>query len=81
MVQVRCERRGGSGREVTLVSGLSLPGRGLRELAAELKRLCSSGGSVRQDAIEIQGDHRDTVVAALKIRGYSVELNPGSRAP
>jgi translation initiation factor 1 len=64
--------KGRKGKGVTTISGLPLPSDALRELAGELKRLCSSGGSVKSGVIEIQGDHRDTVAKVLEARGYSV---------
>ncbi|MFI4860343.1 MAG: hypothetical protein ACIAXF_06650, partial [Phycisphaerales bacterium JB063] len=31
---------------------------------------CSAGGSVTDDGVEVQGDHRDRVVEYLKSLGY-----------
>ncbi|MCE5276123.1 MAG: hypothetical protein LLG43_13440, partial [Deltaproteobacteria bacterium] len=50
---------------------------GLRALAKELKQRCGTGGTVKGGVIEIQGDHRDLIVAELKGRGYSVKLSGG----
>ena len=77
VIRVRREVKGRRGKQVTTITGLPLPSDGLRDLSAELKRLCGSGGSVKQGVIEIQGDHRDTVVAALETRGYTVKLAGG----
>jgi translation initiation factor 1 len=77
VIRVRREVKGRRGKQVTTITGLPLPTDGLRDLAAELKRLCGSGGSVKEGAIEIQGDHRDAVVAALQARGYTVKLAGG----
>ena len=41
-----------------------------RELATRLKKLCGAGGAVRDGAIEIQGEHRDRLVAELLKLGY-----------
>jgi len=62
---------------VTVVSGVPLAGEELRALASELKRRCATGGSVKQGEIEIQGDHRDLLVAELEARGYSVKRAGG----
>ena len=72
IVRIRREVKGRKGKGVTTISGLPLPSDALRELAGELKRLCSSGGSVKSGVIEIQGDHRDAVEEVLEARGYSV---------
>jgi len=57
--------------------GLPLASDALRALAAELKRRCGSGGSVSEGVIEIQGDHRDVLVAELEARGYTVRRAGG----
>jgi translation initiation factor 1 len=77
VVRVRREVKGRRGKTVTLITGVPLPDAELRELAAELKRACGSGGSAKRGAIEIQGDHRDALVAELEGRGYSVKRAGG----
>jgi translation initiation factor 1 len=46
-------------------------------LATELKRRCGSGGTVREGTIEIQGEHRDTLVTELVKRGYPAKRSGG----
>lgn len=76
VVRVGRETKGRKGAGVTVVTGLPLDDAGLKALAGELKRRCGSGGTVRDGVIEIQGDHRDTVVAALQGR-YTVKRSGG----
>lgn len=71
-VRVRREVKGRRGKTVTTIAGVPLASDALRALAAELKRRCGSGGSVSDEVIEIQGDHRDVLVAELEARGYRV---------
>ena len=52
------------------MSGLALNEDDLKTLAKQLKQLCGSGGAVKNGVIEIQGEHRDTLVAELNKRGY-----------
>ncbi len=73
IVRVQRESKGRKGKTVTLVTGVPLVEDALRELASELKRLCGSGGTVKEGVIEIQGDHRDTLVGELKKRGFTVK--------
>ena len=77
IVRVRREVKGRRGKTVTTLSGLPLPEDALRELAGELKRRCGTGGSAKQGVIDIQGDHRDTLVAELEARGYDVKRAGG----
>ena len=77
IVRVRRETGGRGGKTVTAIYGVALPESKLADLAGELKRLCGTGGTVKDGAIEIQGDHRDRIVAALEQRGYTVKLAGG----
>jgi translation initiation factor 1 len=77
VVRVRREVQGRHGKTVTSISGVPLPDSELRELASELKRRCGSGGSAKDGVIEIQGDHRDALVALLEERGYTVKRAGG----
>ena len=61
----------------SVISGLPLGPAELEALAGELKRRCGSGGTVRDGRIEIQGDHRDLLVAELATRGYQVKRAGG----
>jgi translation initiation factor 1 len=77
VVRVRRETQGRGGKTVTTVRGIGTTEEELKDLAGELKRLCGCGGTVKDWAIEIQGDHRDKIVAALKERGYTVKRAGG----
>ncbi len=77
IVRVRREVKGRRGKTVTTVSGIPLSDAALRELSGELKRLCGTGGAAKDGVIEIQGDHRDRLVAALEERGYTVKRAGG----
>ena len=77
VVRVRREVKGRRGKTVTTVSGVPLPDSELRNLAAELKRRCGTGGSSKDGVIEIQGDHRDTLVGELEERGFTVKRAGG----
>jgi translation initiation factor 1 len=70
IVRVRRETSGRGGKTVTTIAGLPLASDALAALASELKRACGTGGTVRDYVIEIQGDHRAPIVAALERRGY-----------
>ncbi len=69
-VRVGREVAGRGGKGVTVISGLTLDAAQLDDLASRLKRLCGAGGSVRDGRIEIQGEHRDRLVAELCRLGF-----------
>ena len=71
-VKVRRETAGRRCKAVTTVSGVPLDDAALRELAGRLKKRCGVGGSAKDGVIELQGDHRDAVVALLRADGYVV---------
>ncbi len=75
VVRIFRERGSRSGKTVTVIRGL--PGSALETCAAELKRLCGAGGTVKRGAIEIQGDHRERAAAHLRSLGYIVKLASG----
>ncbi len=77
IVRVRRETKGRRGKLVTTIDGIPLDDAGLRRLAGELKRRFGTGGSVQDGVIEIQGDHRDVLVAELESRGYTVKRAGG----
>ncbi|MFL5928160.1 MAG: translation initiation factor [Gaiellaceae bacterium] len=75
VVRIFREKGKRGGKTVTVVRGL--PARDLEAVAADLKRLCGAGGSAKNAAVEIQGDHREKVAARLVERGYQVKLAGG----
>jgi translation initiation factor 1 len=76
-VRVGREVAGRGGKSVTVISGLALDAAQLDELAARLKRLCGAGGAVKDGRIEIQGDHRDRLVAELCRLGMQAKRSGG----
>lgn len=77
VVRIRREKQGRGGKTVTTVSGVPLPPEGLRDLAAELKRRCGSGGTAKDGVIEIQGEHVETLMAEIAARGWRVKRAGG----
>jgi translation initiation factor 1 len=71
--RLRIEKAGRRGKTVTVVEGLPRNSGFLKVLAGELKRACATGGTVVEDRIEVQGDHRDGIRAVLKSKGWTVK--------
>ena len=77
MLRVGREIKGRAGKGVTTVTGLPLSLSDIDSLAAKLKKRCGSGGTVRLGVIEIQGDHRDAIVAELTKLGWAAKKSGG----
>jgi translation initiation factor 1 len=76
-IRIRREVKGRGGKTVTVAGGFQLDDDRLKQLAAELKRRCGTGGSVKDGEVLIQGDHRETVLAELKKKGFAAKLAGG----
>lgn len=73
IVRVGLAAKGRRGKTVTLITGIPLDHDGLSKVAKRLKQKCGTGGTVKDGVIEIQGDHRDLLVAELISQGYTVK--------
>jgi translation initiation factor 1 len=77
IVRVMRDRKGRGGKTVTVINGVMGSEAELTTLAQQLKKLCGSGGTVKDGNIEIQGDHCDKVQARLTELGYKVKRAGG----
>jgi translation initiation factor 1 len=77
IVRVSGETAGRGGKAVTVVRGLALDGAALVTLAKQLKAVCGAGGTVKDGVIEVQGDHCERVIEALRKRGRVVKRAGG----
>jgi len=77
IVRIARDRGNRGGKVVTVIHGLRARGAALDALAAELKRLCGAGGTVKDGVVEIQGDHRERVAEKLRALGHTVKLAGG----
>jgi translation initiation factor 1 len=71
------EKGGRGGKTVTVIRGMPDRGPALEARAQELKRMCGTGGTIREGAIEIQGDHRERIAEKLTALGYKIKLAGG----
>ena len=72
-VRVSRQIKGRGGKSVTLVKGLALDSIALTALGKQLRTACGSGGTVKDGVIELQGDHCELVMDALKKHGHSAK--------
>lgn len=77
IVRIQRQTSGRKGKGVCLVTGIDLDDADLVKLAAELKKKCGCGGTVKDGIIEIQGDKRDLIKALLEAKGMKVKLAGG----
>ena len=73
VAKLRVEKAGRGGKIVTVVYDLPRNAAFLKELGQDLKRACGTGGTVLDDAIELQGDLRERVREALAKKGFGVK--------
>jgi translation initiation factor 1 len=69
-VRVRLDRKGRGGKSVTVIEGLRISSQDRESLLKQLKTRLGTGGSVKDDVLEIQGDHRDAIMTFLEGLGY-----------
>jgi translation initiation factor 1 len=77
IVRVMRDRKHRGGKTVTVIDGVMGSEAELTALAQQLKKLCGSGGTVKDGNIEIQGDHCDKIQAKLTSLGYKVKRAGG----
>lgn len=77
IVRVMRDRKGRGGKTVTVIDGVMGSEAELTTLAQQLKKLCGSGGTVKDGNIEIQGDHCEKVITKLTALGYHVKRAGG----
>ena len=74
---VSIDKKQRGGKKVTLVEGFQGHEDDLADLGKELKKLCGTGGSVKDGDIIVQGDNRDKIAAYLQKEGYVVKRKGG----
>ncbi|MEW5858633.1 MAG: translation initiation factor [Cyanobacteriota bacterium] len=76
-LKVQASRKGRKGKTVTVISGFQVKPEALEALAKQLKAQCGTGGTVKEGAIEIQGDHTQKLVQVLATLGYKAKISGG----
>ncbi|MCK0158208.1 translation initiation factor [Cellulophaga sp. F20128] len=68
-----CKYEKRKGKPITILEGYTGATSDFKLLAKELKTKLSVGGSFKNDAIIIQGDFRDQIMAILQEKGFHVK--------
>jgi translation initiation factor 1 len=77
IVRIMRDKKHRGGKTVTVITGIPASATEITTLAQQLKKLCGSGGTVKEDTIEIQGDHLDKIQTKLTELGFKVKRSGG----
>ncbi|MCU1245064.1 MAG: translation initiation factor Sui1 [Acidobacteria bacterium] len=72
-IRMALDKKRRAGKTVTVASGFQLTLPSLSSLATQLKKRCGTGGTAKDDEIELQGDHLLTMSEELRKLGYRVK--------
>ncbi|KAM3115424.1 translation initiation factor [Phormidesmis sp. 146-33] len=76
-IRVQVSRKGRGGKTVTVISGFQSKAETLTDLLKKLKAQCGTGGTVREETLEIQGDHAQKLLQILVQLGYKAKISGG----
>ncbi|MGI0486308.1 translation initiation factor [Pantanalinema rosaneae CENA516] len=76
-VRVEASSKGRKGKTVTIVRGFQASDDTLADLLKKLKTTCGAGGTIKDNEIEIQGDHKQKIVQFLLQLGYKAKASGG----
>lgn len=76
-LKLRLEKNARGGKTVTVVFELPQNDAYFKPLEKKLKGLCGTGGTFKDNRIEIQGDHREKIKVFLEKLGFKVKLAGG----
>jgi translation initiation factor 1 len=71
------DSKGRGGKGVTLIKNLVLSEEEMSTLAKRIKQACGVGGTVKDGAIEIQGNDRERIAEVLVKLGYKIKMAGG----
>ncbi|MGK7370302.1 MAG: hypothetical protein ACNS64_08800 [Candidatus Halalkalibacterium sp. M3_1C_030] len=72
-VQVKLDRSGRRGKEVTIITNIQHNPQVIEELESKLKQHCGAGGTSYAKTIEIQGNQVDKIKKFLEKEGFDVK--------
>ena len=76
-IRIQATRKGRKGKTVTEVKGFQSSEKTLKDLLKKLKATCGSGGTLKDNIIEIQGDHTQKILPILVKLGYKAKISGG----
>jgi translation initiation factor 1 len=76
-VRIQASRKGRGGKTVTVITGFQAKPETLAALLKDLKAQCGSGGTLKDQILEIQGDHTQKLLELLVKKGYKAKISGG----
>jgi translation initiation factor 1 len=76
-LKIQASRKGRKGKTVTVISGFQAKPETLADLVKQLKTQCGTGGTLKDNEIEIQGEHKQKIVEILTKLGYKAKISGG----
>lgn len=76
-LRVQATRSGRKGKTVTVITGFQCGEETLSKLLKQLKAQCGSGGTIKDNSLEIQGDHKEKILKILLESGYKAKISGG----
>ena len=76
-LRVQASRAGRKGKTVTIITGFQSKPETLSALLKQLKAQCGTGGALKEDTLEIQGDHKQKILQILVELGYKAKISGG----
>lgn len=76
-IRIQSTRSGRKGKTVTVISGFQHNADSLSKLLKKLKSQCGTGGTVKENSLEIQGDHKQKLLELVTKLGYKAKISGG----
>jgi translation initiation factor 1 len=76
-LRIQVSRKGRGGKTVTVITGFQHQPETLTDLAKKLKSQCGTGGTAKENTIEIQGDHAQKLLQLVTSLGYKAKISGG----
>lgn len=76
-IRIQATRSGRKGKTVTIITGLQHNQESMAQLLKKLKAQCGTGGTVKEDTLEIQGEHKQKLLDILSKLGYKAKISGG----
>ena len=76
-IRIQRTKAGKRGKTVTVISGFELENTKFRLLLKSLKARCGTGGTLKENSIELQGDQVQAAMDFLTKEGYVLKRSGG----